>query len=388
MSWRTWLPRCRDRSGAIGMIAAISIPVVLGLGGLSVDASYMEYRALQLQAAADAAVLAGSAQLPNITAAQNAAISYAQQNMPTARYGTVLAASDVQTGSWNSTTKTFTAGGTNPTAMRITLRQTTATGNGVGLMFMSMLGAPPVNMTRSAVATYGTSSAWDVMIVQDLSQSFSSEIANSKAADLQLLSCQQNHAGSASQAGLTVFTGFGAVQSTMGNANINGKINSLAQCGSSGMPVCSGSNIAAGLYQALLALTNGTYHPSTNLAGKAVVLLTDGAPNISSGAQAYPTAQGGTYTCAKSGSGKNATPTCTDTDLQNFAQAQATALWAAGISVFTIYYSGSSGTPTTDAAYLASLVRGQGRAYSTPTASQLSTMMTNVCASMPHALVQ
>ncbi len=382
-----WCGGGLGRAGSIALVAAVSVPVVIGMAGLGVDAGYLDYRGAQLQAAADAAVLAGSASLPNITAASAAAITFAQHNMPAAKYGTVLSSSDIQSGSWDSTTHSFTAGGSSPSAMKITLRQTTATGNGVPMLFASMLGFGPVNMTRSAVATYGTSSAWDVMIVHDVSQSFSAQMTSSKAADLALLSCQHNHAGSASQTGLTVFTSFGSVLSTMGNANITTKINSLAQCGTGGMPACSGSNLAAGMYQALQTMTGGAYHPSANLAGKAVILITDGSPNATAAGQPYTVAQGGTGNCPMS-SGRNPTPTCTDANLLSFAQTQANALWAHGISVFTIFYSGSSGSPTTDAANLASLVRGVGRAYSTPTASQLSTMMANVCSTMPHALVQ
>lgn len=376
------------RRGAISMLAIFTVPVALGFGGMAVDASYLDYRAAQLRAATDAAVLAGSALLPDATAATSAAIAYAEKNMPVAEYGTVLQRADVQTGSWNSATRSFTAGGSNPTAIRVTLRRTSANGNPEHFLFASVLGFGSIDMTRSAVATYGTASAWDVMLVQDVSMSFSAQLANSKAADLQLLTCQRNHAGSASQSGLTVFTGFGTVQAQMGASNIVSKINSLNQCGTTGMPACSGSNIAAGLYQALQAMTGSTYHPSANLAGKAVVLLTDGIPNVSSSAQPYGTAQGGTYTCPTSGSGRRATTQCTDADLQAFARAQADALWAHGISVFTVFYSGTSSNVASDSAYLASLVRGQGKAYVTPSATQLSTMMTNVCSNMPHALVQ
>lgn len=390
MRWfSAWRARRRmGRRGAISMLAIFTVPVVLGFGGMAVDASYLDYRAAQLRAATDAAVLAGSALLPDATAASNAAIAYAEKNMPVATYGTVLHAADVQTGTWNSSTRTFTAGGTNPTAIKVTLRRTAANGNAEHFLFAAVLGFGSVDMVRSAVATYGTASAWDVMLVQDVSMSFSTQILNSKAADAQLISCQGNHAGSASQSGLTVFTGFGTVKSQMGAANILTAITGLNQCGLPGMPACSGSNIAAGLYQALQAMTGGNYHPSSNLAGKAVVLLTDGIPNVSNSAQPYGTAQGGTYTCPTSGSGRNRTATCSDSDLQAFAQAQADALWSHGISVFTVFYSGNSGNVASDSAYLASLVRGVGKAYVTPSASQLSAMMTNVCASMPHALVQ
>ena len=387
MKWTAMRPglSCLGRRGAVSVLMGVTLVVLLGLLALATDAAYLYFEKKNLQSAADAAALAGSALLPDTAAASTVAINYAGKNAPASQYGTVLRATDVVPGNWDATTRSFAPTNQNATALRVTLRRTTANGNPARVYFARIFGPSAIDLVVTATATYGTSKAWDVTIVQDVTQSFSRQIANSKAADLQLLNCQKLAAGVDSQFGLAVFTGFGFTQQPMANVGTNysglqGKINDLAECGTGSMPQCSGSNIAAGLKMALTNFTSTSYHPSSNLAGQAVVLLTDGIPNAEAGAQPYTAAQGGDGSCGSAGH------QCTDDDLKRFAQAQADALSAQGISVFTIFYTGNGGSAS-DSAYLASLVRGKGKAYVTPDATALRSMMNNVCVDMPHALV-
>jgi hypothetical protein len=92
---------------------------------------------------------------------------------------------------------------------------------------------------------------------------------------------------------------------------------------------------------------------------EALVVVTDGIPNCGS------------------------TPNCSDTTLKNNAVSAANTAAADNMDVYTIYY----GTSTSDAAWLATLIRGNGIALKTPTAAQLSTLMQQVCSQMPHRLV-
>jgi len=376
----------RTRAGSVIVFVALSITILILFMTLAVDVSYYYYQKKELQSAADAAALAGSAMLPDSGTAVTTAITYAQKNAPVAQYGTVLRSSDVIPGNWTAATRTFTPAAENATALRVTLRRTRANGNAAPTFFGRIMGISAVDLVVTATATYGTNKAWDAMIVQDVTQSFSNQIAHSKAAAQQLLNCQKTAAGDASQFGLVVFTGFPFVQQRLASVGTNysslqTKINALNRCDTGGMPQCSGSNIAAGLKQALGAFTDGSYQPSPDFAGKAVILLTDGIPNADPSAQPYTAAQGGDGRCG------DARHPCTDSDLQRFAQTQADALWAQGVSVYTIFYSGNGGSAS-DAAYVASLVRGKGKAYQTPTASQLKSMMNNVCDDIPHALVE
>ncbi len=70
--------RARDKRGYILITLSLAIPLLCGLLGLAIDAAYMHYLSLNMQAAADAAALAGSRELGNgataiASAAQGAA---------------------------------------------------------------------------------------------------------------------------------------------------------------------------------------------------------------------------------------------------------------------------------------------------------------------------
>ncbi len=111
--------------------------------------------------------------------------------------------------------------------------------------------------------------------------SFSSEITDQRAADLAILNCISGAASSTSQIGLTGFTGHSTAIYALGNAVTNQTamttyINkTLDYCGNTGMPACSGSNVASGLYSAVAQLTAaGIANASSN-----IILITDGVPN-------------------------------------------------------------------------------------------------------------
>lgn len=63
-----------------------------------------------------------------------------------------LQASDVETGVWNTSTRTFTAGGSNPNAVRVTARRDASRGNAVDLPFAKVIGLQSPQMTARVVA--------------------------------------------------------------------------------------------------------------------------------------------------------------------------------------------------------------------------------------------
>jgi Flp pilus assembly protein TadG len=390
-------PRLGER-GNVALSVAVALVVILGFSGLGVDLGYVYFVKQKLQAIADNACLAGSAMLPDDTKAVATAQSFATKNTPPG-YGTVLQTADIVPGKWTSGTRSFTpnpspSATSNDTSLQCTARRTKANGNAVSLFFGPVVGWRTMDVTRRATASYATTKAWDVTIVQDVSQSFSSQIANSRAADLQLLGCQTGNTGTSSQFGLVAMTGHFTVLSTMGSLGTTSQINTakaainnLKQCGNTGMPACSGSNMAAGLYGALQNFTSG-YTPAPSLAGKAVVFLTDGEPNASS-STTYATADGmpsGYKTCTGSTKGS-----CKNTDLVSWAKSQAAALGDQGIPLYIIYYTGNdSGSGLTNLqAILASNAAKTpgGKLYNTPDPNKLPTIINNVCSAIPHALV-
>jgi hypothetical protein len=153
-----------------------------------------------------------------------------------------------------------------------------------------------------------------------------------------------------------------SVSDTTNYNNLKNKIAGINQCGSSGMPACSGSNVAVGMNSAITQICPPQSCTSTSSTGprQAMVIVTDGIPNC--------------------GSTKN----CTDNTLLNNAVNAANTAANDGIDVFTIYY----GTSNSDAAWLATLVRGNGLALKTPDPTKLSSLMQQICASsLAHRLV-
>lgn len=98
----------KEKSGAISVMAAIFLIVVLGAGSLGIDASNLFTTRTLLQNTADMTVRAAVQQLPNSANVIAKANLIADQSMPQDTYGDVLVDTDIQIGTWNSATKTFT----------------------------------------------------------------------------------------------------------------------------------------------------------------------------------------------------------------------------------------------------------------------------------------
>ena len=386
------------KRGGIALLTALAFPALIGFGALIVDVPYLYYRHMVLRQAVQSAALAGTANLTSYytsgtastTAIVNAAQSFAKANMPVATYGTIVPASNVVLGNLDTTTRVFTSlassGGTSPNAVQVTGLSTAANHNPVSTIFGGMINVPSENMTSTATATYSTGQTFNTIILNDLSQSFSSEISAQKSADNAILGCIKTNAGSQSQFGLTTFDGHSSIFQALSQASANysalqTKVNSLNSCGHTGMPACSGSNVAAGIYSAIQQFS-GTSYANTY---KNVVIITDGVPNADS--MTYTTADG----IYPSPASKTPTCTshCTDANLLTIAQNQAAVAKAAGINISTIYYSGDTATSqqASYAASLKTLVTGTGVAMVAPTAAKISSTFAGFCATMSSSVL-
>lgn len=397
---RPWRKLLTERRSAVALLAAIAFPPVLGFSMLGIDVSYVYYRHTLLRQTVEAAAVAAGSNLStyytsgtnSTTAIVNAAQTFAQANEPTATYGTVVPSANVVVGNWNASTSTFTSlassKGTAPNAVEVIGLNTKANGNPVNMFFSGLIGYKTKDLTVTAVASSATSENFDTIILNDLSQSFSSEISNQKAADLAILNCVQSASSSGTNFGITTFDGHSSTYialeaATTNLTSIEASINKLDYCGTSGMPACSGSNVAAGLYSAIQQFSSVS---STNTI-KNIILITDGVPNTSSSADGYtkvdgiyPTPTSTTPTCSGT--------SCTDANLLTMAQNQAADAYAAGINVSTIYYSGdtASSDVATYEADLAALRKGNGVSLVAPTAATISTVLGGFCATVPSAL--
>ena len=127
-----------SRRGAVLVLVAASLPVLLAVTALAVDLGYLVMVRTQLQAAADAAAFAGAQGLPDHAVSRSLAQQYADLNHPTD--GTVLKASDIAFGRWNGYAREFERGHPNENAIQVTVRRCQENGNPLRLFFAAVRG--------------------------------------------------------------------------------------------------------------------------------------------------------------------------------------------------------------------------------------------------------
>ena len=135
------------------MITALALAIFAGVCSLAIDYGYAVIIKQRLQGSADAAAMAGVLALPDTSAAQTSAVSYASRDMPVAIHGTVLVASDVEAGIWNTDDRTFDTSGTPPNAVRVATRRSQANGNPLDLFFASVIGIDTADVSAMAIAS-------------------------------------------------------------------------------------------------------------------------------------------------------------------------------------------------------------------------------------------
>jgi hypothetical protein len=384
------------RRGSVGVMAAMMMAALVGIGGMALNQATLHHRGLLQRQTTQAAALAGAAKLStyyssgtnSAAAIVSAAQTIATANMPVATYGTIVPAANVVLGNWNATTGVFTplsAGNTSPDAVRVTGLATAANGNPISGLMPGLVGNRTRDYQTVAIASYGTGQTWNTIITNDLSGSFSPAIANQRAADKAILECVRTAAGSASQFGITTHTGVSAIFQPLSQASVNfatlsARIDTLRSCGQSGAPACSGSNVASALYSARQQFKAAAFNGTR----KNIVIITDGVPNAVN--RTYIKADGVFLTdTATTGICSN---NCTDANLWTATLNQATLARNEGISISTIYYSGSthSSQRAAYAAQLAQLTGGTGVAMVAPTTGQISGVFAGFCATMSSAL--
>jgi Flp pilus assembly protein TadG len=144
----------RDTDGAIAAWFALSLLIFIGMAALAIDISYAISTRNNLQVAASAAALAGAGQLQDQALIEPTAIAYAEKNMDVARHGNVLVDSDVDTGTWDPATRTFSplVGSDLPNAVRVTTRRAAANDNPLELFFGGAIGTGQIDISTTAVA--------------------------------------------------------------------------------------------------------------------------------------------------------------------------------------------------------------------------------------------
>lgn len=149
-----------SEDGTMTVGGLIFTVIILAVGGLAVDVSNAINQRAQLQVTADATAHDALYTLNNtLTAtaddAKAAALALGDYNMPSAVYGTVLTASDIEFGVWNRTTRSFTPDAASRSAVRVLTHRDTAGGNEVATYLLKFAGFDSWDVrTDSVFETY------------------------------------------------------------------------------------------------------------------------------------------------------------------------------------------------------------------------------------------
>lgn len=365
-----------DERGVAAIYMAATLPIMVGFTALAVQGSYTIYQHNVLQVAAEYAALEAASQYW-----QNNSVDLASGHTIRATLATtagsdkILANADVVAGIWGQPPCVagqycFVASNdpSKINAVQVTTRYAKANNNQLSLFFAPGLKAFDISATAIATTAAAIGSKpLNVIIVEDITQSFSQQLTNARAADQALLDCMAANAPTGSQLGITLFTGVQLTQpyqkplpvgDTADYNTLKKQIASINACDSRGMPACSGSNIAIGENSAISQFCSKT--PCSSAANQAMVIVTDGIPNC--------------------GSAKGCT---SDAKIQTDAQNASQTAQADGMEVYTIYYGNSS----SDAKWLAGLASPNknphpyAHAFTTPKANNLASLMKNgICA--------
>jgi hypothetical protein len=127
------------------------------LASVAVDLGHVRVVKTQLQSGADAAARYGATTLlSSVSNAVSNAVSAASRNSADGTAISLNTNTDVQLGTWNSSTTTFTvltgAAVSNANAVRVYARRTAATGNAVSLFFATLIGKSSFDVTATATA--------------------------------------------------------------------------------------------------------------------------------------------------------------------------------------------------------------------------------------------
>ncbi|MBC7338158.1 MAG: hypothetical protein H5U01_18050, partial [Clostridia bacterium] len=117
------------RTGAVLVLTAVMLVVILALMALAVDLGYVVLVRAQLQAAADSAALAGASQISHgFETVFQTADRYARFHTSGGQPLRLLR-QDVELGIWDATTRTFTPTNSAPNAVRVRVRRDALSGN-------------------------------------------------------------------------------------------------------------------------------------------------------------------------------------------------------------------------------------------------------------------
>jgi Flp pilus assembly protein TadG len=160
--------QARGERGSVAVVVAFSMVMIVGMAALAMDFGRAYHARTQMQAAIDAAALAGVKSLDStatgISTAQSIIPLYAAKNSwsytGTTGFYTSVSSSDITFGSWNSNTRTFTAisnPSSNPTAVTAIKidRQSTGSRESVPTTFGRIFNKTSISVGATTIAVGG-----------------------------------------------------------------------------------------------------------------------------------------------------------------------------------------------------------------------------------------
>jgi Flp pilus assembly protein TadG len=174
----------KDRRGVIAVLSAILLVLMLSMVAFAVDLGYIGMSKTQLQVAADASALAAAGVInQGETEMVTSAKTIAEANRVAGR-NIQLNTSDVQTGNWDATARTFTPSSSSINSVKVTVRTAANSGGSTPLFFARIFGKTSIDQSASAVATVNPR---DIAFVVDLSRSMNFDTNPSQTATEGLL---------------------------------------------------------------------------------------------------------------------------------------------------------------------------------------------------------
>ncbi|WP_158221929.1 TadE/TadG family type IV pilus assembly protein [Actibacterium pelagium] len=146
-----------DEGGSMTVLAVFLTIAILLAAGLAIDVNNAVQSEVQLQGTADAAGHAGIVELfknGNTGEVTKQAIQVAELNMPKSVFKEVLASTDVEVGSWNSGSRTFSVGA-GADAVRVVTRRLDNRGNALATFLLRLVGQDTLQMNTQSVWAFG-----------------------------------------------------------------------------------------------------------------------------------------------------------------------------------------------------------------------------------------
>jgi Flp pilus assembly protein TadG len=145
-----------QRRGSIMVLTALFLVVIFAFAAFSIDIGYIVVANADLQNAADAAAMSGAGHLrKGPDQARASAIALAANNSSTNDH-VVIAESDIELGTWDADSATFTllaaADESKADTVRVTCSRTQARGNPIRLFFAPILGSKNADVSSRATA--------------------------------------------------------------------------------------------------------------------------------------------------------------------------------------------------------------------------------------------